>query len=412
MNCGKQSWYRWIYLSAGTVAMTFCGFAYAWAVLKVPLAETFGWTPAELAFNHTLSMVFIAAGNLLAGRLARKVTSRTLIRGSAVLIFAGFCISSGMRGNILVLYASNAGLCGLGIGIFVVTIINVMGKWFGDRKGFCTSTLQMGLGFGGMVIGCMVSFLTGTLELGWRYTYFILGAVSGSLMMAASIIIREPSGELQMKMKGNIRQDACGKEQEPKIAYTTAQMLRQKAFYQFYMMNLTVSAVGTVMMNFTNDFFLSLGCTAGMAVLMVGCVSVGNGLGRFLIGIIYDCRGRRTTMMLTAGAALLGSGLLLAGAVTKNVYPGALGAVLAGVSYGFVPAAAGPIIRETYGEMYFASNYSVMLTNTMPASVMATLAGWILTGGGSFTVIFLILTLLSSGACVFFLTLNEERAWH
>ena len=93
----KEGIYRWICLGLGTVAMVCCGVSYAWAILKAPLADAFGWSPAELALNHTLSMVFIMIGNLGAGGLARKVSCRLLIGGSGVLMFLGFCIASTMN---------------------------------------------------------------------------------------------------------------------------------------------------------------------------------------------------------------------------------------------------------------------------------------------------------------------------
>lgn len=398
----KQNGYRWIYLLIGTMAMVSCGVTYAWAILKTPLAEEFGWTLAELALNSTLSMVFIAVGNLLAGQLARRISTRMLIVGSAACMFLGFFISSGMNDNIFLLYFSNAGLCGIGIGSFVVTIINVMGRWFEDRKGFSTSVLQMGLGFGGMVVSIIVNFLTDTFDLGWRTIYFLLGVMIGAVLLVAAFMIKEPE-------KGG-QQEENQKESSEKtvLDVKTRQMIQRKEFQSYYLMNLLAGTVGSVMLNFTNDFFLSLGSTMSMAVLMVGCVSVGNGLGRFLIGIIYDYKGRMFAIFIIVCSALGSSLLLLISAVTEKLMPGMLGAILAGASFGFVPSAASPIIRELYGNQYFASNYSVTLTNSVPASLMAAVAGGILASGGSFTSIYFILLILSVGSYIFYFNLRQR----
>jgi OFA family oxalate/formate antiporter-like MFS transporter len=185
--------YRWICLTMGTLAMVFCGVSYAWAILKTPLAAEFDWTPAQLALNHTLSMLFIAVGNLLAGKLVRIVPSQVLLFCSGVFLCSGFLISSTMTGNILVLYVSNAGLCGMGIGCFVVTIITVMGKWFNDRKGLSTSVLQMGLGIGGLIISLLVTALTEEAGMTWRAVYVLLGGLTGGVLSLAALIIREPA---------------------------------------------------------------------------------------------------------------------------------------------------------------------------------------------------------------------------
>lgn len=402
MNQIKQNRFRWIYLLIGTMAMISCGVTYAWAILKTPLAEEFGWTQTQLALNSTLSMVFIAVGNLLAGQLARRISTRMLIIESAVCMFLGFFISSRMNNNIFLLYFCNAGLCGIGIGLFVVTIINVMGRWFEDRKGFSTSVLQMGLGFGGMVVSIIVNFLTNTFDLGWRMIYFLLGVMIGAVLMAAAFIIKEP------EEGGRQKEDYQVSSEKAVSNVKTRQMIQRREFQSFYLMNLLVGTVGSVMLNFTNDFFLSLGSTVSMAVLVVGCVSVGNGLGRFLIGIIYDYKGRMFTIFIIVCSALGSSLLLLISAVTEKMMPGMLGAILAGASFGFVPSAASPIIREWYGNQYFASNYSVTLTNSVPASLMAAVAGGILTAGGSFTSIYLILLILSAGSYMFYFNLKQK----
>lgn len=393
---------RWRYLLMGTIAMIFTGFFYAWAVLKNPLAEAFGWTPAELALNHTISMFFIAAGNILAGRLEKNIPARLMIAGSALLIFVGFCISSIMNGNVLLLYFSNAFLCGIGVGSFVVTIISMLGKWFEDKNGLCTSLLQMGLGFGGMFIGNLTAFLLDTVHMEWRIVYFILGLLIGSVLLLTAILVREPEkgdwvGSVKTKVQG-IRI----------VDIPTSKMIHKAKFHHYYMLNLFIGTVGVVMMNFTNDYFTVLGCSKRMALMMVSCVSVSNGIGRFLIGIIYDWKGITVALITTVTSGVGSAGCLLLSAISGNVPIGIAGAALAGVSYGVIPAAAGPIIRREYGEKYFASNYSVILTTTMPASVMATVAGAILTVGGSFVKIYGILFIFTSIACMNYWNLHKR----
>lgn len=400
----KHGIQRWGYLLVGTIAMVFTGFFYAWAVLKNPLAEAFGWTPAELALNHTISMCFIAAGNILAGRLEKIIPARLMIAGSGLLIFAGFCISSVMNGSVLLLYFSNAFLCGIGVGSFVVTIISMVGKWFEDKNGLCTSMLQMGLGFGGMFISNLAAFLLGTARVHWRTVYFILGLLIGSVLLLTAVMVREPE-------TGDWVGSKKSKEQGMKIAeIPTLEMIRKTEFQHYYMLNLFIGTVGGVMMNFTNDYFTVLGCSKRMALMMVGCVSVSNGIGRFLIGIIYDWRGVTAALVTTVVSGVGSAGCLLLSAISGNVPIGIAGAVLAGVSYGVIPAAAGPIIRRAYGEKNFASNYSVILTTTMPASIMATVAGAILTMGGSFTKIYGILFLFTSIACMNYWNLQKRAA--
>lgn len=398
----ERSRRRWGYLLMGMTAMVFTGFFYAWSILKIPLSEAFGWTPTELALNNTLMMFFIALGNILAGRLERKMSTRTIIIMCAILIFAGFCISSVMNENVLLLYISNAFLCGIGIGVFVVTIINVIGKWFVDKNGLSTSILQMGLGLGGMIVGNFVAFLLDVIHMQWRMVYFVLGVLVGAVLLLTAIVVRVPAPSDWVGVAKTKGQVSNAVEVRPR------EMIRKAEFHHYYVLNLMVGMIGVVMMNFTNDYFTVIGCSKAMALMMVGCVSVSNGGGRFVIGIIYDWKGRLTTLLITAASGVLSTGCLLFSAVSGNVEVGIAGTVLAGFSYGVIPAAAGPIVRERYGEKYFASNYSLILTTTMPASIMATVAGAILTGGGSFTSIYLILFICALIACINYVSMRKK----
>lgn len=391
---------RRLYLALGTLAMMFGGVMYTWSILKNPLADAFGWTPTQLALNHTLTMVFVAAGNLLSGVLARYLSARWLMCGSGALVFLGFAGTATMSGTqILWLYVCNAGLCGLGIGAFLVSVINTMGKWYPDKRGTCTSVLQMGFGFGGLLLGVVIGYLLELPGFGWRNVHLVLGVGVGTAMAAAGLVIRSPA-----RIPGAPRTErAAG----PDVGVKPAEMLRQGIFWKYYFFNLFVGTIGSVIINFSTDFFGLFAIPATLVVLMVGLVSVSNGLGRFCIGLVFDRWGSFSTVLVIAVLALASPLLLLLSLSQSWLAAGALGACLGGFTYGCIPSAASPVIRTRYGETYFASNYSICLTNSMPASFMATAAGAILTAGGSFVTVFLLLLAFSLAAALLGLTLRR-----
>ncbi len=391
---------RRLYLALGTLAMMFGGVMYTWSILKNPLAEAFGWTPTQLALNHTLTMVFVAAGNLLAGVLARCLSCRWLMCGSGALVFLGFLGTATMSGTqILWLYICNAGLCGMGIGAFLVSVINTMGKWYPDKRGTCTSVLQMGFGFGGLLLGVVIGYLLELPGFGWRNTHLVLGIGVGIAMTAAGLIIRppvRPLGTAQARV-------ATG----PLTSLKPGEMLRQRTFWLYYLFNLFVGTIGSVIINFSTDFFGLFAIPATLVVLMVGLVSVSNGLGRFCIGLVFDRWGSFSTVLVIAVLAVASPLFLLLSLSQGWLAAGAVGACLGGFTYGSIPSAASPVIRTRYGETYFAANYSICLTNSMPASFMATAAGAILTAGGSFVTVFLLLLVFSLAAAALGITLRR-----
>ncbi len=55
---------RYLYLSIGTIALLFAGTVYAWSILKVPLAQNFGWTcSATYGKLYTYNELFLFGRN-------------------------------------------------------------------------------------------------------------------------------------------------------------------------------------------------------------------------------------------------------------------------------------------------------------------------------------------------------------
>jgi OFA family oxalate/formate antiporter-like MFS transporter len=403
MNEKQIRAHRKIYLFFGTLSMLFIGVIYAWPILKAPLASDFGWTPAQLAMNHTLTMVFIAAGNLLAGALSKKISFRFLLVCSALMIFFGFFFCSRINGkNIWELYFFYACLCGVGIGSFLVTTVSTVGDWFPDLKGICSSTMQCGFGFSALILGTIASRLIELPGFGWRKTYILIAFLIGTILLCVSIVLKKPAhGTVLPESK------ASSKYNSESLDITTKDMIKRPGFWRYYIFCSMVNGIGTALISFATDFFLFLGTSSAIAVIMVGLISVSNGLGRFFIGPVFDKTGRHPVIFVIAGITVASAAFLLISLPLNSVLFGALGACCAGITFGCIPSATGSIIRSSYGNSNYASNFSITLTSAMPSSFVAAIAGRILTNGGSYMTIFIIFFIMSMIAFGF--SLNMKR---
>ena len=398
---------RWAYLFLGTLSLLFAGFIYAWSILKTPYAVEFGWDPAQLALNHTLTMVFVAVGNLSAGVLSKKVPYRILLICSGVMISLGFFFSSRLSGeNVIALYLSYACLCGTGIGVYLVTVMSVVGDWFPDLKGICSGTMQLGLGFSALILGSLASYLIDMPNFGWRKTYLILALVIGVVMLLVAFLVKSPPLGTVLPAPKSSSQDQSKYDSEA-LDIPSCEMMKRRGFWQYYMFCLMVTGIGISMISFATDYFLFMGASSATAVLLTGLISVSNGLGRFFVGAIFDKAGCRTVMLFTTVISIASPVLLFASLPTNSILLGAIGACLAGASFGCIPSSAGPIIRSSYGDSNFASNYSIVLTSSMPSSFVATIAGNILTKSGTYSMVFIILFSMSIAALVFCLSMKH-----
>ncbi len=382
---------RWAYLVLGVIALLFAGVIYAWSILKAPLSEAFGWTNAQLALNFTLTMCFFCLGGFVGGLLSKKLGSRWSLILAAALSGLGFVLASRLSGAVWTLYLCYGVLAGLGIGIAYNVIISTVSAWFPDKKGLCSGALMMGFGASALVVGKLASALID--GPGWRTAYLATGIALAAILLVTALVLKRPSPELELPQPQ--KKAAAGGETFEQIDYPTGKMVRRLSFWLAFLCIVCLSAVGNTVISFAKDLALSVGAAAALATTLVGVLSVCNGLGRIVIGALFDALGRKKTMLLANCLTILAAGVTLAAVLTKSLPLCIAGLCLTGFSYGAGPTISSAFISAFYGTKYFPLNFSVMNFNLMGASFVATAASGLLESTGGYVGPFVLLLALS-----------------
>ena len=394
-----QSGIRWLYLALGTVTLLVAGVIYAWSILKAPLAAEFGWTASALSLNFTLTMCCFCLGGMLGGFLNRRLGLRIACIVSAVLSAAGFLIASGMGARIGTLYVSYGIMAGLGIGIAYNCIISTVNAWFPDKKGLCSGVLMMGFGASALVIGSAAEAMITNPALGWRSAFRVIGIALGVILLLAALILRKVP-ETDPAQKSGMAAS------EPK-SVTTAEMLKKATFWKGLMFLVFLAAVGNTVISVAKDLALSVGLAAGAATVLVGVLSVCNGLGRVITGAVFDRFGRRTTMMAANITAICAAGIVLLSILTHSAVLGVVGLCLTGISYGTCPTISSAFTLEVFGPKYFPMNFALMTCNLIFASFVATGASLINAATGGYSMSFIVLLALSAAALLLNISIRE-----
>lgn len=385
---------RWFYLVLGTVSLLFAGIIYAWSILKSPLAEEFGWTASQLSLNYTLTMSFFCLGCILCGLMVRKLGFKLSMIIGAVCSGAGFFAAGCVNGNIAILFIGYGVLGGLGIGIAYNAVISTVGAWFPDKKGLCSGILMMGFGASALILGSLADALIASPGFGWRLTYKTLGLALGLVLLLAGLLLKRPeAGQVPA---------AAARDSASVRDVSTAEMLRSRSFWLAFFCMSFLSAVGNTVISTAKDISLSVGTSAGLATMLVGLLSVCNGLGRMITGALFDRAGRKTTMM-TANLAAIGATLItLFAVIISSPVLCVAGMCLTGLSYGACPTISSALISEMYGTRYFAMNFPIMTCSLMAASFIATGINMLAAAAGTYVAAFLALLVL----CIIALFLN------
>jgi OFA family oxalate/formate antiporter-like MFS transporter len=395
---------RWPYLVAGVVSMLFTGIIYAWSILKAPLGEAFGWTPAQLAFNFTLTMCFFCFGGMISGVLTKRSSPRIVLIIASVFSCVGFVITSRLTGQLVLLYLSYGILSGLGIGMAYNVLIFSIGAWFPDKKGLCSGVLMMGFGSSALVLGNIAGIMIGAPSIGWRSTYFIFGILMGAVLLIAAFIIRFPSQGTEFPKSQKKVQGSEGFDLKD---YTTAEMIKRASFWMFFLFTISVAAVGSTVISFARDLALSIGASVSLATTLVGILSVCNGLGRIFCGLLFDYWGRRRTMLFTSCLAILALAVTLVTVLIGSLPLGVAGLCLIGIAYGCSPTISSAFVSTFYGMKYFGMNFSIANTMLVPASFIATLSSVLLSMTKTYIAPFALLLILAVVGLV--MNVNTKR---
>lgn len=133
-----------------------------------------------------------------------------------------------------------------------------------------------------------------------------------------------------------------------------------------------------------------VGVAAGAATVLVGILSVCNGLGRVITGAVFDRFGRRTTMIAANLMAICAAGITLVAVLSHSAALGVIGLCLTGLSYGTCPTISSAFTSEVFGTKYFPMNFAVMNCNLIFASFIATGVSLINTAAGGYSAGFIL----------------------
>lgn len=415
----------------GTVGLLFAGIIYAWSILKLPLENEFGWSNSQTATSYTITISLFCLGCIAGGLLIRTVGPKVPVLIGAVLIGAGFFLTSTLDGHSVVrLYLYYGVMAGFGIGMAYNTILAVVGAWFPDKKGFSTGVLMMGFGASTLVFGNLARTLIDAPTFGWRMVFICLAACAAASLAVVGAMIRMPTAEDLTVIKDSIKTRVTGEAQEtvktregetetPAAAgagqkedflaedLSSMQMIQRPSFWRFFVAMLLLGSAGSSLISFARDFSVSVGATAALAGLYVGILSVANGLGRILTGMIYDRFGRKIVLIFVSLLEIAACLVCVGASASGSLLICLVGFILVGLSYGGNSNAIAVFITDFYGTKYYAQNLSFGLMTLLPSALLAKFSTTLLNVSGGYVVPFVVLAVY--GAVSLFLHMINKR---
>ena len=380
--------------------MAAIGFIYGWSVFSAPLSQEFGWEPTVLSFTFTVLMWAFCAGGIVGARLAARTSTRTTLLCAAAGIFVAFALSALFLQQDVpwLMYLAYGGIGGCSVGMAYTTTMGASVAWFPERTGLASGLLLLCYGASTLVLG---SVATGLFALiGWRWAFVALSGAIACVVAVAACVLRRPTEQ----ETGALPRPADAAGEEPADAgagadkargarrdYDTRGMLARPAFWSYAGWMFLVSCIGLGVIGSANQLALEAGADVAVAVGLVGLLSVCNGCGRLVGGVLFDFLGAGRAMAVSAALHFLGCLLAvfaLAGASTPLM---AAAVLVGGIGIGGVSALGSGFVATTFGQKHYAENLSILNLVLIPAALVgptvmstsATFAGGYLAGTGT-----------------------------
>ncbi|MEO6080727.1 MAG: oxalate/formate MFS antiporter [Steroidobacteraceae bacterium] len=388
---------RWLQLWLGVVVMmAIASPQYVWTLFVEPFRASLNVPLAALQWTFALFSIFQCGFGPIHGYLAGRVAPRTFVALGGVLVGLSW-VSSSFVSDVTLLYFTYGVLSGVGTGFVYVAVIELMVKYWPERRGFAVGMVTGSYGFGAIATTFPIAW---SMEaIGFRNTLIVFGLGFAVVIILAALGMRrmpEPARVVGVPAKPGL---------------SPAEMLKTPVFWVMFTLMTMVAIGGLMVISQLGPFATSMGITKATMVMGLAALPlaltidrIANGVTRPFFGWISDRIGREPTMFIAFGLEAVGVFMLLKLGHHPLAFVLLSGLVFFG--WGQIYALFPSLQADLFGPRYAVQNFGFLLVSTAVASVLgAPVAAKLMEATGSWNTAFYAVVVLDSIAAVLSLVL-------
>lgn len=344
---------RWIYVILAIIIMMCLGTVYSWSIFRLSIEETYNIRATESGLPYMTSLVFYSLFVFLTGKYINKYSPRLIISLGAFLVAVGWILSS-YAPSIYLLTITYGGVIGAGVGIAYGAPMNVIAKWFPEKKGLAVGIVLIGFGLSPLVTAPLARNL---LEnYGVMKTFFILGISFGLIIPLLSYPLRYPNDSEE----NNLVSTTSPENHIDEI--NTSKMIKTNSFKGLYLNFIIGTTIGLMVVGMTSNVGVELvKLSPNTMALLVSLFAVFNGMGRPTFGWITDKLSSKKTMLISYVLIIIAASLMLF-VSEGNIILFSIAFSILWFNLGGWLAIAPTSTLAMYGTKYYSQNYGVVFT--------------------------------------------------
>ena len=141
---------RWLYIFAGILIMLLLGTVYSYSVFRVALERELKIGSFESGIPYMTALASYAISMLLSGRHIEKLNPRTVIISGGLLVSLGWILSYLAMGTLVLAFTYGC-ISGTGVGLVYGVVMNVIAKWFPEKRGLAVGLVLVGFDLSPMI---------------------------------------------------------------------------------------------------------------------------------------------------------------------------------------------------------------------------------------------------------------------
>lgn len=348
----------WRVTMAGLGINLALGVLYSWSVISGAIAETdWGWTAEQRALPYSLACLAFCLVMVPAGRMQDKVGPRKVATFGGLLVGLGMIVAS--FGTSVGAYVLGFGiLAGSGIGFAYASATPPAVKWFPSTKtGMIAGLVVSGFGLASVYAAPLCKWLSGSYGLRTMMTVLGIGFLA-IVVGLARFLVPPPAGYVPEGTPPPAKNNGGPVK---KIDFLPSEIVKTWQFYMLWFMYACGAGAGLMIISICKK----INAKAGVGVLAVVALAVGNGAGRIIAGILSDKIGRRLTMFLffVAQAIVILALAIVGGKDTTSATLMIVLSALVGANYGSNLALFPSATKDFFGLKNFGMNYGLVFTS-------------------------------------------------
>jgi MFS family permease len=367
---------------------------YAFTSAEDTLRDAHLWSSGHIFWLLGVWIFFQAAIAFPAGKLREsgRLPARNAMMLGALGTFLGY-LSLAYAPNVFWAYLGFGMCSGLGAGLVYATCVNMVGKWYPERKGGKTGMVNGGFAYGSVPF---VFLFTSVLDLGNYRTLLVgVGVLLCVIVAVSGWFFRDPpknwwprhADPLKVSDDPRVRR-ALAKNPPAVKQYTPREAVRQPVMFMMWICLLCTAGINIFGIAFQVPFGKDMGFAGGIVATAMSLKAIVNGTGRGVIGWISDRYGRRQTLIFVC---------VVLGTAQFGVYfSGNLGSMpfflFCSMVSGFGGGAIFPLFAamtaDYFGENNNATNYGIVYSSKLVSGLVGSGLGAVVVGawdyGGAF----------------------------